>query len=151
MPLNANQRRSLSVTLRVVENALVTVEGLLRCPPTGALTRATDPVGPEVEPRLREALADLQADVLALAHLVNVAPGELPVRGRAAALLISAWEAVCDSHPSRLRAYGAVDEDVNQALAGPMARLADRLLEAHSLLMQRQADSGGGYNRPHGG
>ncbi len=127
--LNEPQARSLAVGVRHLSDVVAQLHSLLDPPPSGDGMRVREAdIDPRQARELRGELAQIRADLDALAALLGLAPERRSARAAFAALASSAWTIAEDLHPAKLRRYGAVDAEAAAALAPLIERLAARFL-----------------------
>ncbi len=129
MSLNQYQRRSLGVTLRLLEKALDDIEALLAADHQGLLYAVHTELTPELEMELRQLSGNVRALLAELAQRY-----QLPVQREdglriISARLSSAWENLEDSRPRKLRRYGQLDPEVAEELE-PQVEALTRLVLA---------------------
>jgi hypothetical protein len=129
--LNPDQQRAVASALRLLEERLVIIEGVMERPDSGILYRRDRAsFGRERQARIEATVAELRATVRAVAEAFDLPREEQdPVR-KIIGLLAISWESVGQIDVRRLAGYGAVDPGLRKTL-NPMI---ERLMELISKL-----------------
>jgi hypothetical protein len=135
LPLSEPQERSLVTGVRHLLDLLAQLQTLLVGDPTPTAAHViVDDLDEGVALAAQRLLQTAVAQVEVLSELVGATPSHQSRRGLLSAVASSAWATAEDLHPRQLRAYGAVDPAVSEALAPVVERLADTLLRVASLM-----------------
>lgn len=132
--LNANQKRSLSVALRLVEEIFDEVESLiLSGPRQGTLLEFTGKLSAEEGEVLLDRLALGRQVVKELVEQFGLEKVPVDLRSRLTASLTYLWTVLVDARSEGLKNYGAVSEGLSRVL-DPKLDLLTKLVQA----MKRQ-------------
>lgn len=121
--LNENQKRSVSVTLRLFEERLAEIERLLTVDERGVLYERVGRFSPGQILKMRALIEETRAVIGEMARQFDLEHVPQDPARRIAALLSVTWESLEDLYAKPLRAYGAVDP----RLAESIDPFADRL------------------------
>lgn len=136
--LNANQKRSLSVALRLVEEAFDEIEAQLRAGPLqGVLLEFTGVLTAEEGKALREKLAEGRQVVKDMVRQFGLEKASVDLRSRLAASLTYLWTVLADVHSKGLRDYGPISEELPQFLDPSLDRLEDLVQEMKRAVLGR--------------
>jgi|GEM_PF-2121452 len=115
--LNEAQKRSLSAALRIVEEYLREIEGMLASGDyTGILSERINDVSDGERAGILEKAALIREGIKIVAEKFNLDRRRTSISGEALARLASCWEILSDSTAGRLKRYGAVDKRVEKIL-----------------------------------
>jgi len=133
--LNAAQRSSLSIVLRMFEIELRQADAWLQAgSEEGILYRRVLRLSPEVRAAVREKVAAALAEVAELAGAFDLEQQEEDLAATMAAAMSLSWASLCDTRSDRLRRFGDVDPALREALDPRIERLADMALSLASML-----------------
>ena len=124
--LNENQKRSVAVTLRLLEERLVEVERLLTIQERGILYESIAHFSPRQIKLMRAYLAELRQEIAEMSRVFELGREMQDPARRIMGLMSVSWESLEELHGKPLRAYGAVDERL-PAVIDPMADRLTRL------------------------
>lgn len=141
LPLTAGQARRLRAGVKTLRQALREIEALL--PPRqgrdfGLYTDFPDDAAAAAIRRQVETIAGM---LERLVRQAGTGPAPESARRAIAAAAASAWATALDLHPAKFRQLGEVDPAVEEALAGPIERLAQAFLD---LAVLADGTGGGG-------
>lgn len=139
MSLNENQKRTVAVTLRMLEEQLVETERLMQQDERGILYHRAARFALGQRERMRELIGALREEIRRAARQF-----ELPVQERNAAQDIAgslalAWESLEEIRSHKLENYGAVDP----SLKGTLDPIVQRLIKLVSELEDAARGKGG--------
>ncbi|NPV71436.1 MAG: hypothetical protein HPY55_12455 [Firmicutes bacterium] len=133
--MNESQRRSLSVILALLDEALFDFEawadGRER---RGIMYSETNDLSPAQREKVRRHVIALREEVDVLRSDLNLQMRTQSVRASIFARASSLWEGLVDSEPRRLRRYGEVNPEMEEYLAPRVKALVSRLEEIISCL-----------------
>jgi len=136
--LNANQKRSLSVALRLVEEIFDEVESLiLSGPRQGTLLEFTGKLSAEEGKELLERLALGRQVVKEMVRRFALEKVPLDLRSRLTASLTYLWTVLADAYSKDLRDYGPISEELPQFLDPSLDRLEDLVQEMKRIVLGR--------------
>jgi hypothetical protein len=142
MGLNADQRRSLTVALRLVERALHDITLAVDGSWSGALTGTETVLDPATRDDLLALIAAAGRQIAALANEWELAPERRDSRGAITAALSSCWEMLEDTRPEKLRRYGPVDPAVAERLGPQIAALVELVHAMQDTVAGRRRTAG---------
>lgn len=128
--LNESQRRSLSVTLRRVELAVWRLEERLAREPSPdlVLTRFTNAPNEAQRAALLKLVIQVRSEVARIAEDYNLEEGEENFLRSVMGEFTLLWADLEDTRPQKLRRYGAVHPQIQDALGPPIQRLIHLML-----------------------
>ena len=139
MGLNQYQASSVQVSLRMLEEALLTVDRLMRDESRGVLHRTILDIPEEQRRQIMELSHEAQDIIAQLAQEFNLGRVETPVHQMVTAQLSSAWESLEDTRPATLKRYGEVDPGLERTLGPGIGRLIELVL-AMGVLARQEPD-----------
>src|SRR5262249_62257652 len=111
LELSKNHRRTISITLQLVDQALCEWEdwcqGKLR---SGILHRQSDTLSRTQKDRLREKIATIRQLMAALRDDLDLGPKNVPTSSSIAGHASLLWEMLSEMNSRSLRAYGTVPQ-----------------------------------------
>ena len=132
---NEHQHRSLSVTLRTIEQHLRAIEQMLGTDDyTGVLCEWRNDVPPSQRDELSAKISLILDRIHTIAEQFSLDKAEKRARQHLAAELSYCWEVLQDAKAKRLRRYGGVDEGLENTLDPQIDILLELLREMQSLL-----------------
>jgi hypothetical protein len=145
--LNAAQRRALAVALRLLEERLAIIDGILEHEEAGVLYRRPRlPASPESRRLIEAELADVRSAIASISGTFGLeADPRDPVREISGLLSIS-WENLGDVGSRGLAAYGPVDHRLHAVLDPDLEALMARLVRLERIFRMpasKQPNHGG--------
>jgi hypothetical protein len=129
MGLNENQRRTVTTTLRLLEERLGEIERVIQSDEVGILYRRRAHFTPTQVKQMRDLIAAMRAEIQRAATQFHLPSEEInPVRFIIGTLSLS-WESLEDSRSRKLGAYGEVDPELNDTLDPILQHLIDLLFD----------------------
>ena len=134
-------RRSVAVTLRLLEERITEVERWLQETPerSAARTVAMD-VDPGRRPALLEGIQDLRATILDALEALDLPPDRVSLYQRCQGTLGLSWELCPDLRPDRMTGYGSVPEAAAPALMALATVLEKKVVAIEVALGPRVQD-----------
>jgi hypothetical protein len=122
--LSDNHRRSLSVTCRLVEKAIVEIEAILKGPPVPMLTSHMESTYSDTERRrLLAELQRLKEQNQAMFDGLVLDPETTTDRQIVEAKLNHLWVILEDSKPEHMKGYGTMPQDTAEVVSNHVALL----------------------------
>lgn len=127
MGLNPNQKRAVTVTLRLLEERLADIERVIATDERGILYERVASFTPAQRAQMNELLGALRAHIRHVAKVFHL-PRETQSATRYIVGTVSLlWESVEEIHSRKLKSYGDVDPQLQQTL-DPMLQRIIRVL-----------------------
>lgn len=127
MGLNANQKRAVTVTLRLLEERLADIERVIAADERGILYERVASFTPAQRARMNELIGALREQIRQVAEEFQL-PREQHSAARYVVGTVSLlWESVEEIRSRKLKSYGEVDPQLKQTL-DPMLQRIIRLL-----------------------
>lgn len=127
MGLNENQRRAISVTLRLLEERLVDIEQVMNGNAQGILYRRTARFTSQQRKEMRKLIAAMREEIRRAATQFHLAVEEQSAERYISGKLSMSWESLEDTRSRKLKAYGEVDPALKETLDPILQRLIDLL------------------------
>jgi len=127
MGLNENQRRTVTSTLRLLEERLTDIERVAQNDEVGILYARRAQFTASQKKRMRELIAAMRAEIQHAAAQFDLPSDEVNSVRYILGILGLSWESLEDARPRKLGAYGDVDPELNETLDPILARLIDLL------------------------
>lgn len=127
--LNESQARSITVTLRLLEERLVEIERLLTVNEHGILYSRVATFTPRRQEEMRQLIGELRAGIKTVTETFELKHEPQDPARRIVGLLAITWESIEEMYARRLRAHGEVDPDVQDALDPWVEKLTRLVLE----------------------
>ncbi len=129
MGLNENQRRAVTITLRLLEERLVDVERAIHQDEQGILYSRRVSFTPEQVEQIEALIAAMRDEIRHLATAFQLPREEQNVARAIVGTLEMSWESLEEVRPPRLRNYGSVDPVLKETLDPGVKRLIDLLFD----------------------
>lgn len=140
MGLNANQKRAVTVTLRLLEERLADIERVIAADERGILYERVASFTPAQRARMNELIGALREQIRYLAEEFHL-PREQQSAARyvvgTASLL---WESVEEIRSRKLKSYGEVDPQLKQTLDPMLQRIIRLLFDLTETAQDNQAN-----------
>jgi len=136
MGLNPYQANAVQVSLRMLEEALLSIDRLMREESRGVLHRTILDIPEDHRRQIMDLSQEAQAIMTKWATDFDLGRIETPLHQRVVAQLSSAWENLEDTRPATLKRYGAVDPGLEQTLGPNIGRLIELVLAMEALARQ---------------
>jgi hypothetical protein len=142
-PLNAAQRRRLTIFLSFAERDLRRLRDTIAHPPHDlVLTRYDDPIPDALVPKLLAAAADAEQQIHKIARELKLQPiHETVRRGIYSALSIDEVD-MHELRPKRLRGFGEVEKDTEHYLESEIRMLQELFTHLNKLLLHGVTEDG---------
>ena len=136
--LNSSQQRALAITLRLVEEHLAAISGIVERDVEGLLYRRARPrlTIRQVE-RIDRLLAEARSSIGATAGTFALRREERGAAGEIRALLAMSWQSLGEIDARGMRAYGDTDPALGQRLDLCVQHLMDLALELEVVVPSR--------------
>ena len=140
--LNEAQRRSLSITLRIIEQSLDEIIGLdeKEGPHNGILYRIENNLSATTREELHAQTQLIRERIASLAAQFNLESDERTLRRIAEAKLNYCWEILQKADARGLRAYGPVSTGLDEALDPHIAALMELIVRLLHYLEGQSTD-----------
>jgi hypothetical protein len=133
--LNDNQRRHYEILFSRLEQSLEQIERAIHGGPSNSqLTHTLDDLPARFVTDAQPLLAEIRAEMLAIARSLGLRPRDVSRRRTIQALISSEMNGVKDGLAGRLRGYGDVDASVGRDLDPQLHRLHASLAQLGQLL-----------------
>lgn len=129
MGLNENQRRAVTVSLRLLEERLANVERMIHEDEQGILYSRRVAFTPEQVKHMEAVIAAMRDEIRRVATEFQLPREEQNVARAIAATLEMSWESLEEVRPRRLRNYGSVDPTLKETLEPILKRLIRLLFD----------------------
>jgi len=140
--LNAPQRNSLAIVLRMFEEQLRQADRWLQGDlDEGTLYRPTLHLSLETRAAARQKIAVALAKIAELARQFNLERQEQDLGAAMAAEMSLSWADLCDTRSDKLMRYGDVNPDLGQILDPHIDCLAETALSLASMLRNNNPSS----------
>lgn len=123
MSLNANQKRVVTVTLRLLEERLAEIERMAAGDEQGVLYRRVARFTPRQRARIGELIAATREEIRGAAEQFDLGRDEQNVERAIIGLLSLTWESLEEIRARKLKSYGAVDPALKETLDPIVQRL----------------------------
>jgi len=138
--LNESQKRSVQVTLQLLEERLAEIEHELTVAERGILYERVARFSPRQVERIRALIAELRQVICEMAEQFQLEREIQSPARRILGLMAITWESLEELHSKRLTAYGAVDPQL-PAVIDPWADRLTRLVrEVEAVAAQPRVD-----------
>jgi hypothetical protein len=127
MGLNENQKRAVTVTLRLLEERLADIERVIEEDEDGVLYRRVARFSPGQREKMDELIAAMRGQIRRAAVRFRLPQEEQNAAREIAGKVTLSWESLEDSRPRKLGAYGNVDPALKETL-DPILQELIRLL-----------------------
>ena len=127
MGLNANQKRAVTVTLRLLEERLAHIERVMNEDEEGVLYRRVARFSPDQRAKMDKLIAAMRGQIRRAAERFYLPQEEQDAAREIVGKLTLSWEGLEDSRPRKLGAYGNVDPALKETL-DPILQELIRLL-----------------------
>ena len=129
MGLNENQRRAVTITLRLLEERLADIERIIHKDEQGILYSRQVSFAPEQVKQIETLIAAMRDEIRHLATDFQLPREEQNVARAIVGTLEMSWESLEEVRPRRLRNYGSVDPVLKETLDPSVKRLIDLLFD----------------------
>ena len=116
MALNANQKRAVAVTLRLLEERLVEIERMIDQDEEGILYHRVARLSPEQREKMDMLIAAMRGQIRRAAERFHLPQDERDAAREIVGILTLSWESLEDIRPHKLGAYGDVDPALKETL-----------------------------------
>lgn len=127
MGLNENQLRTVTVTLRLLEQRLEDIERVAQQDVEGILYYRHAQFTPQQIRRIRQLIALMREEIRRAANQFQLPVEEVNVVRYIIGTLVLSWESLEESRPRKLKAYGDVDPALQDTLDPILRRLIQLL------------------------
>lgn len=126
--LNESQTRSVTVTLRLLEERLVEIERLLTVNEEGILYSRVATFSPSQQKQMQQLIEELREGIKVVTETFELKHEPQDPTRRIVGLLAITWESIEELYARRLRAYGEVDPRVQETLDPWVEKLTQGVL-----------------------
>ncbi|MBO0876686.1 MAG: hypothetical protein J2P19_25190 [Pseudonocardia sp.] len=123
MTLKSNHARAISTTLAKIEKDIIEIETQIRSPPRGRMYEVVDDLSDSRRERLLAKIALLKVYIQEFADELDLRSDRTNISAIIGGKLAIDWANSCDIQPEKLKAYGAVDQEVARAINPHVERL----------------------------
>ena len=127
MSMNPNQVRTVTVTLRLLEERLADIERIISEDEQGILYRRVARFTPQQRTRMNEIIRSMREQIGRAAEEFKLTREEQNAVGHILGALDMSWESLEDIYSRKLKSYGEVDPELQQTL-DPILQKLIRLL-----------------------
>lgn len=139
-PLSENHRRSISVSLHLVDKELCQWEQWIERPPAaGVMYQQRDTLSAREKKELRRRIADLRGDISRLRDDLKLAPATPSTASLLVGQANVLWEMLAELNGSALRGYGKVPPELSRYLDPIGTSLARQMYEISTLFSKPAA------------
>lgn len=125
MSLNVNQRRTVAVTLRHLEETLVNIERVIHRSEQGILYRRVASFTPHQREQIDALIRAMRVEIRQAAIQFDLPIEEQNATRYVMGTLVLMWEMLEDARPRKLASYGAVDSALEETLDPILQRLIE--------------------------
>jgi hypothetical protein len=143
MGLNENQKRTVTVTLRLLEEQLVETERLMEQDEQGILYHRVARFTPSQRETMGALIAQMRADIERAAREFHLARQERNAAMEIAGSLALAWESLEEIRSPKLKSYGEVDPSLTETLDPIVQRLVKLEFELEDVARGKHLKSTG--------
>jgi len=129
MGLNVNQRRAVSVTLRLLEERLADIERAMEGSEQGILYRRIARFTPKQREQMRLLITAMREEIRGAATQFHLIVEEQSAARYVIGTLSMSWESLEETRPRKLKAYGEVDPALEETLEPILQRLIQLLFD----------------------
>ncbi len=129
MGLNENQRRAVTITLRLLEERLASVEQMIHEDEQGILYSRRVSFSPEQVEQIERLIAAMRDEIRHLATVFQLPHEDQNVARAVVGTLEMSWESLEEVRPRRLKNYGAVDPALKETLDPSVKHLIGLLFD----------------------
>lgn len=123
MTLKSNHARAISTTLAKIEKDIIEIETQIRNPPRGRMYEVVDDLSDSRREKLLAKIALLKVYIQEFADELDLRSDRTNISAIIGGKLAIDWANSCDIQPEKLKAYGAVDQEVARAINPHVERL----------------------------
>jgi hypothetical protein len=138
MGLNENQKRAVTITLRLLEERLAAVEQMIHEDEQGVLYSRRASFTPEQVGRIETLIAAMRDEIRHVATEFQLPREEQNAARAIVGALEMSWESLEEVRPRRLKNYGSVDPELKETLDPSLKRLIHLLFELQDVATGRK-------------